>query len=176
MTSLEPVDEAPAAELDAPPASPSLLDRLRAQRNETVDDRTCLRPIPGWHGVDVVVRYRYVPWAQARSQATSSGRSSARTELATMSDLLIRACVEVFAREPGSERLERLTEPGDPEPVRFDARLMAALGREPHAPTARASLLQAFKGNDVAIMAEGSELLDWLRGLEAEADEAALGE
>ena len=152
----------------------SVLDRIRRRRQELSGERHIDIDLPGYGG-DVVIRFGPVAWEaiDAIRERVQSGKGSRRL-LDAQSDLVIGACIEINFRV-GDELVPIL----EGEQVRFDQRLVDALGLDESATSARAVLLQAFglaNAPEIALVGVAVQLMEWMAETDVEIDQALLGE
>lgn len=154
----------------------SLLANLRGEHEESRAKATLDLPIPGFKG-QLVCRYGVIPWEKGRDIATRAMRvkDHPRREINAWADELIAACEEFLVKQ-GDELV-----PVDPtRPVRYDQRLADGLEIELHDPPpgpARQVVFGVFRKGvgdekaDYALSAHHDELVDWMRGDEADDDD-----
>lgn len=158
----------PAAQ-DADPGS--VLARLRAQREGEQADETRDLVVPGWgRGLQVVARYGKTPYAQTRGLTRRVVQQGGMMDLATACDLLILALRDLLVRDLDAGPDAPLQQITDGEELRYGARMLEVLGR-PARPTVREAVLSVYNGEQAAIVAHASQLLNWYAG----ADEEDLG-
>lgn len=170
-----------------PGAQPSIVEGLRRQRDELLEEATLDLPLPGWDG-QLVIRFgRAAPerWKRLAGRITQA-RGSGVDEHETNQDLVLICARQVLVRsgpalialpEPGTEH------PADP-PISFDERLAHTLGIEPVPATARKLLaaVMTYRGQgalpqeEAALNVMVGDLMEWLTGQRVAADEQALGE
>jgi hypothetical protein len=151
----------------------SVIDRLREQRKKIGEQRSLDLDIPGYDGV-LVARYNRLEWDDLKKIGKKADDSRhPRKELMSHCDVLIKACEQIMIRKDGL--LEPITnaypEVGE-EPVRYDARLAVILDIElKERQGARTVVIAAFGGNEVAVTAQQTELVEWVQSSNTADDE-----
>lgn len=140
------------------PEQGSVLDRLRAIRQETRAQTTHDMEIPGYRGL-LVARYAALPWEVVRGLANKQEQGKRNPNIAPMiaADGLASAVVGFFTREPGA-KLEPLTLRGEPITYFGDA-LKEALGIE-NAETNREITIATFP-DEFSLVAHYGEFVEW---------------
>lgn len=159
----------------------SKLGNLKARRQEVVAKQFLEKRVPRWTDPYIWVSYKPVEHALIRAGYTRIDNAppskKAQVELEANMDLLIRACVAVYATFEPTEDAQRWSlRPDDPTgpPTRFDPDLAANLGLDEHA-TARAVVKDLFIV-DGDLLAHGRALSEFSGYREKEADDETLGE
>lgn len=155
--------------------SESILDTLRARREEAIGDRFVDLDVPGWASC-LALRCGSVSSGNMRRlrQRLEKSRSPDR-DFNYACDVLTAACREVRGRARASDRMTTLVIDG--EPLRLDLQLGEALGLQ--AQSARDVVRQLFDRAptpDVAVGATIQRYIEWAGALDDEADEDYLGE
>lgn len=158
-----------------PTAPPSILERLRAKRDEKAEDRRITLPI-GRFGNMMLARYKPIPYrelrgVQQRAQRRARQGGEVGTEELTMTcNVLVRACEAILVRtDPDAEpvELQTLVEEFGDDPVRYDQRLAKALDFK----TENAIEVVRFTfDNPIALQAHGVEYGNWVADAEADQD------
>lgn len=155
----------------------SILGQLRARRESIKNSEHKTIRVPRWSDPEIFVRYAPLEHGQIRRAQSfvekAPKQRKYQTEIDGNCDLLIRACVGVFAVLDGHEYS---LNPDDPngEHTRFDADLARNLGLEENA-TAR-EIVKALFITDGDIIGHASELVRWSGYRDAIADEDLEGE
>jgi len=134
----------------------SVLDRVKARREERIADETLTLDIPTWGG-ELRAKYKVVPRPdlekmvrKIRARQSGNGQGGNEADL----DFLIQACVGVVAYDTESGEQEEVTNG-------YNKQLSDLLGVE--APAARDVLLYLFKGNGIAIAAHAMKVARWMQ-------------
>lgn len=174
-------EEAPRESAGEARAS-SLVGKLRARRDDRLEQREIDLSVPGWDGSEgygLVVRYHAIRWAElgplVHRQLNAKRGQQAKEDLRTACDALIRACTDVRISLPNGAGTTALDESDDAAPCRFDERTCALLELARPA-SAREALLAVYRDNDVAVVAAFGEYQEWLGAAQSEETERALGE
>lgn len=177
-----PEPEAPQEDEEQPQAV-NLMEQLRAQRQEALDDTSVDLPLPSniYSDPIVLVRYRMVDARETQrimKKVQRQTKGEYERNLYTTMDTLITACEGIFVlpadAEPG-DKPQPLTLNGE-GPLLFDERLAEWMGIE--AQSARQTLLEFFANKETAIMVTGAKLARWQAGEDPAtiSDEWMLGE
>lgn len=157
----------------------SILGNLRSRREEIAEKLHLDLRVPNWDDPAIYVRYgaidhAYIARSRDRIEKAKSNRRG-ELELESNVDLLIRACVAVYAKLEGDDTEYSLRE-GDPEGelTAFDPDLAENLGLERDA-TAREVVRRLFF-TDGDIFSHAQKVVEFSGYREAEADEAIRGE
>lgn len=159
----------------------SVLGHLRDRREQIAEEQLKVIPVPRWSNPEVFVRYRPVEHDELRKaqrlvERAKQNRSAA--EVNSNADVLIRACVAVFARLEGRDE-EMSLRPGDPtgELTTFDRDLAANLLGPEEAENATArQVLRALFFTDGDILSHAEALVNWSGYRTRETDEQLEGE
>jgi hypothetical protein len=156
------------------PASPSLIEVLKAQRAKLSDERTFDLLVPGY-GELLVLRLGPISAdQQARlAERIQRGRNTRNASV----DTLVTAFRSLLARPTPTAALEQLVD-DEGDPLGLDDRLAEKLDLGP-VRTARDVLEALFRGANsptLAITAAASEFFDWGASAGEEIDEDFLGE
>jgi hypothetical protein len=165
--------------VDDPAPDNSLLSRLRAQRQALTEKRTLDLPIPGY---SLTARYKAIDY-QIVDKITERARKAekqigSRASLNAAADILAQACLGIYERRDDDSLVplnELLPAWGD-EPIVYDKRLAEAVGVEIEGNRAREVVFGVFAvdvpdtGNDMALMGHQTEILQWLRQTQDDAD------
>lgn len=160
----------------------SLIGKLRARRDDRLEQRTVELAVPGWEGSEgygLVVRYHALRWAElgplVHRQLNAKKSGQAREDLRTACDALVRACDDVRVSLPGGAGSTALDEAPDAAPCRFDARTCTLLQLAAPA-NARDAVLAVYRDNDVAVIASFGEYQEWLGETSLEESDRLVGE
>jgi hypothetical protein len=157
-------------------APSSLLDTLRAKREERAAERHFDIELPGYDGL-LVLRCGPIPGRTLTLLRERSERSkSPERDFNLNADTLIAACREVLGREQRSHPLRVLPD-ADGEPVRIDERLADLL--QLPATSARDVLRCLFENAnspEVAVAYQAGLYMEWAASSLDELDEELLGE
>lgn len=153
----------------------SLVDVLRAKREEHVTDKTYDLEVPGMQGL-LVLRLRPVNASLlSRLRERMERSKSPEREVDLSADTLLAACIEVLGRANPNDEPQPLD---NEQPVTLsDPRLGELLGFE--AASGREAVLQVFAGAPSPGLALGiamGDYVQWASAANEEADEAYLGE
>jgi hypothetical protein len=152
----------PFAQDDDRIAPGSVLAQLRARARQLAQRQTVDLPIPGYDDVGLVGRYGAI--SLARTLERSNTFNPVMPEWQVAADSLSRALVQLLVRDPESGELEPFA-PG--VALRFDDDLVAALGLEPAAHSAREVLKALCGGGELGesrISAHFMAYQGWLMG------------
>lgn len=159
------------------PDALSVLGSLKARREQIIASATLDLPVARWTDPKVFVRYKPIDHAIIRRVQTAVEKApkaeKAKVEVDGNCDVLIRACVGVFARIDGSDR-EYSLRPGDPEGelTTFDPDLCENLGVDA---TARSAVKGLYMFDGDIISAAGA-VADFSGYKVTEADDSLRGE
>lgn len=166
----EPVvtDEGGPAEMSA---RQSVRDRIRAQRDELIQQDSLDLMVPGY--ADLAVRYRALPDREMEKFAEKVNKTKAGIRAGC--DLLAAACVCILVRADEGGELEPL-EDDDGTPLRFDEGFAEFMGI--NSKTVREIVLQTFSvgGQTLAHMEHALALQKWMGGKIDQIDPELLGE
>jgi hypothetical protein len=156
-------------------ASESILESLRARRDDFVGDRYVDLEVPGWAGC-LALRCGSISSATMRRlrQRLEKSRSPDR-DFNYACDVFVAACREVRGRANPQDRMTTLVLDG--EPLRLDLHLASALGFQ--AAGARDVVRQLFERAptpDVAVGATIQRYIEWAGALDEEIDDEYVGE
>lgn len=138
----------------------SILDRANEERDERLKRETIKFDIPTWDGA-LVAEYKLLPRQLVEAmQRRARGKRDTQSEM----DMIARSCVNIYARDPDTEKLVAL----DEVPLRYTRDLLAKLGKanlldgkepekEPYI-----VIRHMFAGNDIAIGAHSFRLITWM--------------
>lgn len=181
-------DELPEV-LDVPDAGPTLLDSLRARRDEIAkaEAPTLDLAIPGYDG-RLVCRYRYPEQGyQAIIKAVNAAQNAKDPDaiLTANAQALIACCDEMLGRDSDGGALQPIV-PG--ENVRYGRKLAGLFGIEVpedvkgvgtfivrHVFSPRAHRTGIYDG-DVALIAQGGTVIGWLQDTSRSVSESFAGE
>jgi hypothetical protein len=160
----------------------SLIEQLRADNRELVENPEVFIPIPGYTRTGLQARY-HLPESGKEIEAITrkvfrEHRDTFSRNLYVSMDIMIRLCAGLYVQPPDSDDPVEF----DPQlvgaPVQYDERLAEVLGIDPESVTARGVVRKLFGGNDLAIVAHAEKLDRWLRNTKADltTDFAGLGE
>jgi hypothetical protein len=170
----------------------SVLDRLRARREEVRQQRVLDLAIPGYQD-ELVARYHPVPFKVFEDDDRKRRKTGKRDPglLVAAIDQVIACCEMILVKDPGHEDCVtdndgNMTEyrPIDTDaasvgaPVKWEARLAKLIGiPDDETQAGKAGLVvQRVFCNDTAIIHHASMLGVWLRDTTKEVDENLLGE
>lgn len=175
-TTLRRIDGAQEEEGTIEPATElSVLGHLKDRRQKIVEQQTLDLPVPRWDNPVIVVRYKPVDHKVFRAANNAVERVSpdkkSEVEVNVNADILIRACVGVFAVVNGNRYSLREGEP-ESEWTKFDPELAANLGCEP---SARAVVKSLFI-TEADILSTANRIAEFSGYKEQEADDSILGE
>lgn len=154
----------------------SVLGNLKARREAIIENAHKDLPVPRWRDPEIFVRFRPVDHSVIRKGQVAVekalDRDKARREVEVNSDLLIAACVGVYAVIDGVEYSLR---PGDPEGelTTFDDDLAENLGLEGSTARAVVKGLYIFDGD---ILRTAGEVIDFSGYTRERANERVAGE
>lgn len=186
----EQVDPGAVGEGEESRMAPSILDQLRAKRQQATETRFLDLQIPSYDGL-LVARYKTVPFSvfEAAEKKQRKDKSAPKLLLAAL-DQIILTCDQILVKDPGhhdcvTDNDGHITEyrPIDPQaaeqgmPVRWDTRLGDLIGidEQEHRGQQRLIVLRTFC-NDSAVIYHASQIGVWLRDTTKDADEDLLGE
>lgn len=153
-------------------ANHTLLNTLRAKREELKEDHTLDLDVPGYEGM-LVARFRPFPVEKAERKMKEFQKLVGKQPvlLKAACDTLIDACEQLMIRkEPGTEPV-----PIDPDvepPIAFDSRAAELFGFQ--ATTARQVVIGLFP-TEQSIVATNVEVSRWMQTLTRDTDEELLG-
>jgi hypothetical protein len=139
----------------------SILQRAQEERDEKLRQLTLKLDIPSWDGV-FVAEYKLLPRNLVESMQQ---RSRSKKDINSEMDMIARACVNIWVRDPDSGRLIELDED---KPVRYTVDLLKVLGKtkllegkksekEPYI-----TIRHMFAGNELSIGAHAFQLITWM--------------
>lgn len=151
-------------------SSQSLMEELRAKRQQLQEERELLIDIPGYEGLLVGV-YQPLTWDKLRAIAETVEKNerktkSKRAELMGQIDTIASACKEVRVREGG-----KLKSIG--EGVRYDDELAEFMGLDA---TKARQVVHGLFVNELAITGHYNELVEWMQETDQEVNDDFLGE
>jgi hypothetical protein len=169
-----------------PPAAEgsSLLDRLKAERDDIANDQQKDFELPNNGGL-LWATYRVLPWKRVNAvamQVQQNFKSDPESVLRAAASQVAEACVEVWLRDPVTG--ERTPWPGGAEQVRYEQRLLDFLSEPVPARTSgdvvRAVLAVPPKEaggepRDMAVTAHHAELSRWMRDAHGSANDVFAG-
>ena len=162
---------------DAPPSS--LMEQMRARRQEIADKRTTKVPIPGYEEAGHLKgEYRLLD----RRETEAIGRrvrkqakgNRGEFEMLVLCDVIINAAEGFYVTDGGQEI--PLTFGDDGPPITRYEELAKFLGYEGEPPNARAALYYVFGNNEFAIGGHGIVLNRWFGNTGIDVDAEFLGE
>lgn len=165
---------ASAKDVEAPSTTGSILGNLQAKARQHDQREPLELAIPRFEG-DLVALYEPIEWKIVNQIIHRIEKSKDEmAELYAAADLLARACADFKVRV--DDNLVSISEVADDledgTPVRYDQNLAKALGIEDQIPSqhkGRQTVLAVFK-NDFAVVSHQNQVVEWLRGEEADAD------
>lgn len=179
----EPLDEVglPEDEVKDETGAQSLMERLRARRDESEKDVTHELEIPGYGG-ELVCIYRQLTTKDIdtiqKRVAKKYKKDDAAQGLYGSMDVLIESCQELGVRiggTPEGEYKSLASLMKRDEPVTYSEGLEEFLAlKDCH--TAREVVYKTFGGKEAAIIAQQVELFQWMTGTATDVTEAFLGE
>lgn len=157
------------------PQRNSILGRLRARRDEIAAAQFIDLPVPRWEDPVLKARYRPLEHEVIRKgfQTQRKAKDKAAAEVNTNADLLIAACMGVYAEEDGKQMSLNPNGP-DEEWTTFDPDLAASLGLPENA-TAR-QVVRAVYFTDGDVIATGRRIIEFSGYQLEEGDDELLGE
>lgn len=165
-----PGSVAPAGVTDPSPAAAgddSIVTRLRARRRALERSREKSFELPGWEDL-LAVRYRRLDAEELRE--ITFGGDTEQTTVQRNGNLLVTACVEVYGLDEAGQRVALR----DTFPMRFE-RDLADLMESPAGDSAYDVLLGLLDGHEGALEDHADDVYRWMRTLQAEEDEQAVG-
>lgn len=165
--------------IQRPRQSNSLLDQLRARRDDIAAEQTVDLPVPGYRS-KLALRCGPVESRQLAALARRMVNSKAPDrELTSNMDTLILACREIVVRESEGEEWRSMSELDGGEPVGIEERLVDLLKLTPETVTSRELLRSLFAlapSPELAINVMAGEYVDWARAADEDVDTAFVGE
>lgn len=164
------------------PAPPSksqstIMDALRAKRDEQTGDLTCDITVPGFSNM-VKARYGVLPTKEMNvlgKRISRQFKDEGERQLNAIVDVLIQACEGLYYVEPEDGSLTPIDPDESGVVVTYsDPRLPAFLDFE--ASTARETLFGVFRNVEPSIIAHGMKLSRWYEDTSKDVDEGFLGE
>jgi hypothetical protein len=151
----------------------NLLEQLRKERTEEADEETLI-PVPGYHRVPLLVKYRMLDGNEIQKIGRKSRkiRDDWTRNFTTAIDTMIAAAIGVYVEFDGE--VQPLTVNGQ-EVMGFTPDLAKALNLE-GADTARKVVIGTFKNKDLHIATHATRLNRWFTGTNSTLDEEFLGE
>lgn len=160
-----------------PPARDSVLGNLKARRESIAKAQVKEIPVPRWEDPEVWVIYEPLEHPFIRSKFSTiekaENRKKGEVEVNVNADVLIKACVGVYAKLGGKRYSLRPDEP-DGELTRFDPDLAANLGLPENA-TAR-EVVRSLFFTDGDIISTAQQVIEFSGYRENEATEEIEGE
>lgn len=157
----------------APTGQESLLDQLRAKREEVAGSNTCFIPIPGYDGDPPVMmaQYRVLDGKELDNIGRKVARETKdrwdRNVLAAM-DVLIACCQGMYVDMQNGAEPQQMTLNGVPI-AGYNQDLAQALQFQ--AETARQVVMGIFVNNEVALMQHNVRLSMWMGNTSRRIDE-----
>ena len=152
----------------------SVLDALRARREQLAEDHTLNIAVPGYEEL-LFVQLTVIPSRQLQTIRDRAERSnSPDAETNANADLLINGCQDILARANADDDLAPID---DREATTIGKRLAELLKLDDS--SARATLVDLFRAApspDLAIGVAAGEYVQWMRSGNQEIDETLLGE
>jgi hypothetical protein len=176
-------DEADGGTPAVPATAAARLSRLGdlKERRQTILEQAVLdRKVPRWNDPEIWVRYKPIDHSIIRAGysriESAPPAKKGEVEVNSNADLLIRACVGVYAKLPEDTEGEYSLRPGDPEgvPTRFDPDLATNLGLSDKS-TAREVVRKLFI-TEGDIIAHAKAVAEFSGYTEDETDTDFLGE
>lgn len=146
----------------------SLIDRVRARREERVADEHLDLPVPTWGG-ELVARFRVVD--SVIFERIAKRLQSGKTDTGADADFLCAACAGVFVRDDDGPLEAVLC---DGKPVAFDKGLADVLGVEVE--RAREVVYYLVKDNQLALSLFAVKVINWMQDTSAEVEGQIVGE
>lgn len=167
----DPVVTDPEETADPPVGRQSIRDRIRAERDELVQQDSLDLLVPGYTSLGI--RYRALPDREMEKFSEKVNKTKAGIRAGC--DLLAAACVCVLVRPQEDGALEPL-EDDDGTPLRFDEAFAEFMGIETN--RVREIILQTFSvgGQTLAHMEHALALQQWMGGKLDKIDPELLGE
>lgn len=165
--------------IQQPKQSTSLLDQLRARRDDIATEHTIDLSVPGYHGMLALRCVPVEPRQIAALARRMSNSKSPERELLSNMDTLIAATREVVVRENEGDEWRSMAELDGGEPVGIEERLVELLKLTPAAMTSREllrSLYALAPSPDLAINNSVSEYMQWAQATDEDIDTAFVGE
>jgi hypothetical protein len=172
-----PVDE---LQHDVPVADEqsTIMDQLRAKRDEQTADLVCYITVPGYQGL-LKAEYGVLPTKQMGmigKKIQRQFKDESDRQLNAIIDTLIQACQGFhFVQEDGSSTAIDPDHSGVPLTY-TDPRTPGYFKMGEEVTTARACLLGVFNNNEPSILAHGMKLSRWYEDTSKDVDEGFLGE
>ena len=111
---------------------PAVFDRLRRQYEQPTEDRRLTLPIaPARYNGNLAALYKAIPYERIRKLERRFNKiGGSEAELNFKSAVVAEACIEILYRFEDGEEMKPMHEPVPEfsEPVRYDDKLMRALG------------------------------------------------
>lgn len=159
---------APTPGSTEPAATSSALDELRAAFAKRVENPRLLKRLPAPTGTPfagkLVAEYRVLDTKETKEVF------QAEDDRDNNIDALIQALVAIRVHDPKHPNADDrgtvdLTEWAGVDlggPLRFDKRLLSALGLHLEEPTARNIVMRMFEGNELAMGAQAAQVMAWM--------------
>lgn len=174
------VAASPMQAVEGAPEERSLLDTLRAAKEEAEAQETVDIKLPGFEksSIRLYARYRMLEGKEIDERGRKIRREFKKEfdrQLYGSIDLMIAACEGIFYRTDEDDEPQQLTIGGSPvtgyTPALAEAFGVAIDDRHP----ARSIVLGMFNNNDVAIGAHNLRLSLWMADTSTDVDQALLG-
>ena len=156
----------------------SLMEQLRAKRQEVADTKDIKIPIPMYEDLGLQAQYRLMD----RPEVEAIGKKNRNTtkdrgqfQMNVLCDVIINAC-EGFYVQQGGETIPLTDGDDGPHITRWDELAMFCGASRDQASSGRAALYFMFGGNEFAIGNHGITLNRWFGNTGAEVDADFLGE
>jgi hypothetical protein len=156
------------------PASPTLIETLKAQRQKVAQERSLDVVVPGWNELLVL---RLGPISSEAQTRLFERLQRTRNTVTANVDTLIAAFRSVLGRATSNGELVELVD-AEELPVGLDERLAELLGLGP-VRSAREVVSALFAGANsptLAITAAAGEYVEWAQSAREDVDEEFLGE
>lgn len=152
----------------------NLLDILRQERREGLENQETIIPVPGYETLPLFIKYRMMDGQELMRitrKTVKSARDRWERQLTAAIDVMIAAAVGVVVEHDG--KMVDLTYEGQPI-LGYTEELAASLGFE--AGSARKVVFGTFIGRELAIADHSMRLQRWFAGNNSSFDEDFLGE
>lgn len=166
-----------ALEPDANKGPQTLMEQLRARRQEVAESRDTLIALPGYEEVGLQVKYRLMERKEVEAIGKKLRKAGVKDrgqfEMLALTDVMIGATEGFYVNVNGKP--EELSAEDGPWVERWE-QLAEYLGYNGEEKTARACLYWVFAGNEFAIGNHGITLNRWFGNTGSEVDAEFLGE
>lgn len=151
------IPEAEPINQGSPPPKDTLMEQLRAKREEASQNVLLELPVPGYDDLLVVRFQKTLTWLEAKKAIeTAQRKGNPNNELFAIADLIIRTVEGIYGRANPEDELVLISH-GFDETLATYFQLEATTARE---------TVRLFFGNDLHMSAVQGRVMTWLQGID----------